>query len=229
MGYSGGHFPLALGLGPARSTRQLQTSLQSPLLRCPLGSSGQGHLGVYAVTGRPLTSLNKRDRQSPLPRLAPGGSPRFRILQKEMAVWRVTGHPHLGSPPFWDRFSPSTSLAPSHNNIGRRGGEEAPNSRPNSRSPISCPRSHTPALVSAASSLKGQSVLPGYRVFPTELEAESATRPSGDRRLTGGKGEARFLPETEARGMGGMQGLTGSILVLTGSVRGAVGKPHSPV
>lgn len=213
MGYSGGHFPLALGLGPALSTRQLQTSLQSPPLRCPLGSSGQGHLGVYAVTGRPLTSLNKRDTQSPLPSLAPGGSPRFRILQKETAVWCVTGHPHLGSPSFWDGFSPSTSLAPSHNSIGRRGGGEAPNSRPSSRSPISCPRSHTPALASAASSLKGQTALPGGGVFPTEREAESATRPSGNRRVTGGKGEVRFLPETEVRGVGGMQGFTGSVLV----------------
>lgn len=44
VGYSGGHFPLALGLGPARST-QAAADCQSPLLRCPLGSSGQGHLG----------------------------------------------------------------------------------------------------------------------------------------------------------------------------------------
>lgn len=65
--------------------------------------------------------------------------------------------------------------------------------------------------------------------FPTELEAESATRPSGNQRLTGGKGEVRFLPEIEVRDMGGIQGFTRSILVLTGPMREAVGKYHSPV
>ena len=65
--------------------------------------------------------------------------------------------------------------------------------------------------------------------FPTELETESPTRPSGNQRLTGEKGEVRFLPEIEVRDMGGIQRFMGSILVLTGPMREAVGKYHSPV
>ena len=128
-------------------------------LRCPLGSSGK------ATQVSMLWQVHTRGTQRPLHSLALGESPRIWILQKETAVRCVTGHPHLGSSSLQDGFSPHTSLAPSHDNIGCRGGEEAPSSRSSSWAPVSCPQSHTPALVSAAPTLKGRTLLPGYRVF----------------------------------------------------------------
>lgn len=174
-------------MGPTLSTGQLQTSIQSPPLRYPLGSSGQGHLGVYAVTGGLLSHPWTRGTHRVCSPALPQETALESGFYKRRLRWCVTGHPHLGV-----ALSPCTSLAPSHDNIGRRGGEEAPSSRSGSRSPISCPRSHTPALVSTASSLKGRTVPPGYRAFPTELEAESATRPSGNQRLTGKKEKQDF-------------------------------------
>ena len=199
-------------------------STEPPTQMSPGQQWARSPWGLRCDRWSPLPSLDKRDTQSALPSLAPGDSPRIWILQKETAMVCHWPPPSGGRP-----LSPWTSLTPSHDNIGCRGGEEAPSSRSSSRSPISCPRSHTPALVSAASSLKGRTVPPGYRAFPTKLEAESATRPSGNQRLTGEKGEVRFLPEIEVRDMGGIQGFMGSVLVLTGSVREAVGKHHSPV
>lgn len=68
VSYSGGHFPLALGLGPALPSGRLQTCLQSPAQMSP-GQQGQGHPGVYAVAG-----AYKRDTETapqPCPRREP--------------------------------------------------------------------------------------------------------------------------------------------------------------